>query len=455
MGKHICHPIAGLLTVAFLLTSCGQDRSGEYYALIGSKTWIYETMEQYYLFYEDLPAEDELDFFDKPEEFLESAVSSLDQKSGTIFSHIDSVEVTTASRVQSSSPTFGLEGSLIRNSNGDYVVHILYVYPDSPASEAGLKRNDWVVSVNGYALSTSNYTEYFEEPSSSYRYEVASVVDGQPDTTYIDMPAPRIIEKPSVFTYKTLTVGSKQVFYILYNSFETADEDELKAAFSAAAAASPSDIILDLRYNPGGYVSTAQLLATILAPEGAIGQTWLNMIYNDKTSPQTTTYTFDSSLLQGVSNLSYDHLYIVTTGSTASASEIIINTLRPYLGDRLLQVGASTFGKNVAQSLFTNESYPQLEFWLTTAYVANSEGYYDYYTNGLQPDYESEEDVTEDLGEFGTPADSLIAPVLYHLEYGTFPSTTVAEETQAAVKKRDKVVYNPIAHKTKRSKIDR
>lgn len=58
------NPFYFILSVllAVLFTSCGEDRSGEYYALIGSKTWIYETMQQNYLFYEDLPAEDGLDF---------------------------------------------------------------------------------------------------------------------------------------------------------------------------------------------------------------------------------------------------------------------------------------------------------------------------------------------------------------------------------------------------------
>lgn len=450
----ICLYAIGLLFPSLFLASCGQDRSGEYYALIGAKTWMYEVMQQHYLFYEDLPAEEELNFFNRPEAFLQSVVSSRDQKNGSVFSHIDSVNV---SRVQSDYPTFGLEGALIRNANGDYVVHILYVYPDSPAAEVGLKRNDWVVDVNGRALNTGNYVEYFQRPVSSCRYRVATVKDGLPDTSYIDMPAPRMINQPSVLTSKMISVGSRKAFYILYNSFETADEDLLKVAFNEAMVQSPDDIILDLRYNPGGYVSTAQLLSTVLAPQGAMGQPWMNMIFNDKTEPQTQTYTFDSGLLQGVSNLSYEHLYVITTSNTASAAEIIINTLRPYLGDRLLQVGTSTFGKNVAQSLFTDESYPQLEFWLTTAYVSNSEGFYEYYDNGLQPDYEAEEDLTATLGEFGTEQDSLMVPVLYHLKNGTFPVTGSDPEVQSrnyGRNKRKEVVYNPIAHKPRRSQLD-
>ena len=127
MKKYVyCIGFVWLGIFSLLCCSCGQDRSGEYYALIGAKTWMYDVMQQHYLYYEDLPAEEELNFFDKPETFLQSVVSDKDQKSGSVFSHIDSVNV---SRVMSAYPTFGIEGALIRNANGDYVVHILYVYP--------------------------------------------------------------------------------------------------------------------------------------------------------------------------------------------------------------------------------------------------------------------------------------------------------------------------------------
>ena len=123
MRKYIVYVgfVCIVLPVLFF-SSCGQDRSGEYYALFGAKTWMYDIMLQHYLYYEDLPAEEELNFFDKPETFLQSVVSPQDQKNGSVFSHIDSVNV---SRVMSAYPTFGLEGALIRNANGDYVVHIL------------------------------------------------------------------------------------------------------------------------------------------------------------------------------------------------------------------------------------------------------------------------------------------------------------------------------------------
>lgn len=456
MRKKPIYFILGLMLSTVFMLSCGEDRSGEYYALIGSKTWIYETMQQNYLFYEDLPAEDGLDFFDKPADFLESVVSDRDKKNGVTFSHIDSVKTT---RVVSSNPTYGIEGTLVRGTDGDYYYTILFVQPESPASEAGLKRGDHICTVNGAKLSSSNYAEYIQTPTTIYTYKIARKGESTtPDTLEIPMPQPRIIEEPSVYLTRNFTTSNgKKVFYIMYNSFETSEESDLKSKFAEGLASSPNDIVLDLRYNPGGYVSTAQLLSTILAPSNAMGQNCFNLIFNDKLN-KVENYTFNPALLEGVSNASYEHLYILTTSNTASASELVINCLRPYLGDKLLQVGENTFGKNVAQSLFTNASYSKLEFWLTTAYISNSENYYDYYTDGLKSDYTVSEDVSGYLGELGTEQDALMAAVLHHIENGSFPAVETPE-TQSAISRNfgmnqtPRVIFNSIAHKPKYSKI--
>lgn len=104
---------AACLAALTALTSCGEDRSGEYYALISSKTWMYQTMQDYYLFYQDLPAESELDFFMTPEQFLNAAASEKDKKNGVLYSHIDSVKTTSTTRTLSEVPTYGYEAVML------------------------------------------------------------------------------------------------------------------------------------------------------------------------------------------------------------------------------------------------------------------------------------------------------------------------------------------------------
>ena len=415
--------------ISLTLMACGEDRSGEYYALIASKTWIYETMQQNYLFYEDIPAEESLDFFQTPETFLKNAASSRDQKNGTLFSHIDSVNV---SRALSSNPTFGYEAALIRTGSGDYAIRVLYTQPGSPAEEAGLKRGDWIIAANNKKIGSGDYSKYVSAPTQSYTFTLGNYNGEGFDTLGVtEIPAPRYIEETNLMKTSFITAGNRTAAYILYNSFGADDTETLQNMFVEIAARQPNDIILDLRYNPGGYVSTSQLLSTLLAPQNAMGQTFLNMTYNDKIA-KTESYLFEPSLIPGGTPLAYENLYIITSNNTASASEIVINCLRPYLKERLLQVGTATFGKNVAQSLFTDEQSPQLELWLTTAYLSNAEGFQDYFDNGLQPDYELAENYAGELGELGTAEDMLLAPVFTRMATGSFPAgeDTATEKTR-------------------------
>lgn len=465
MRKRIHFLIYSCLALMGLLSSCGEDRSGEYYALIATKTWIYEVMQENYLFYEDIPAEEKLDFFKKPAEFLASAASSRDQKNGYVFSHVDSV----SSRATSTYPCFGMEAALVSsNYGGGNALRILYIQPDSPAEEAGLKRGDWIIAIDNKKISKSDYSTYITQPTKAYSFTLGKynpypeeVED--PEFNYIEfdtlgtiqMPAPRYVEEKDVLKTGIVSSGNRKAFYLLYNEFDE-NTDLLKEVLSQMSGQQFDDVILDLRYNPGGYVSTSQLLSTALAPATAIGQPFLYMTYNDKIN-KTETLNFDASLLPGGTNLSYQNLYVITSENTASASEIVINCLKPYMEGRLFQVGMPTYGKNVAQQLFTDEGAPGIELWLTTTYLSNAQGYYDYFTNGLLPDFEIEENYESDLGELGSDTDPLMQPILYKMAYGTFPTT--ATETEAATLSRSRqarriqVLVDPIARKPRLSLI--
>ncbi len=432
--------MAGIILACMSAASCGEDRSGEYYALIGTKTWIYGVMQENYLFYEDIPSEEKLDFFERPQEFLESAASDRDGKNGVLFSHVDSVF--TESRATSTYPSFGFEAALVRTPEGANTMRVLYVQPESPANEAGLKRGDWIIAVDGKEISQSDYyNDYIEHPTRAHaftlgKYNPYTEEETENDEDYtervefdtlgvVQMPAPRYVEEQDVLAAKLIDVNSHKTLYILYNEFGE-NTDALESAF-AQASGQFEDIILDLRYNPGGYVSTSQKICTMLAPQSAIGQVFLNMTYNDKIN-KTETLNFDANLLSTGTPLQYNNLYVITSENTASASEIVINCLKPYMNGRIIQVGTPTFGKNVAQQLFTDASSPNIELWLTTTYLSNSEGFYEYFEDGLQPDFEIEEDMGGELGDFGTESDLLMLPVFHHITTGSFPTADMPEE---------------------------
>lgn len=459
MMKKLSYWVASLLILGgTLFTSCFQDRSVEYYALIQPKTWMYEVMQQYYLFYEDLPSEEDLNFFNKPQDFLKTVVSSQDQKNGVIFSHVDSVYTT--SRTQSENPTFGIEGAMVQVPSGAYAIRVLYIQPDSPAEEAGIHRGDWIISVDNKKMKSTDYTTYISSPTQAHTFTLGNFNGEEFDTIpqQIQMPAPRYIEEHNLLTQKTLDIDGKKVAYLLYNEFGSQDDEELDQWFTNVAATSPSDIILDLRYNPGGYLNIAQKLGSMLAPQSAQGEPFVKMTYNDKLN-QEEVLNVDPSLIPGGNALNYTNLYILTTSNTASASEVIINCLKPYLQERLIQVGTATFGKNIGQQLFTDEQAPQLEFWLSTIYLSNSEGFKDYFDNGLTPDFEQSEDISGTLGEFASAEDELIQPVFTHIQTGSFPTQSEGGESEETLLnsrgnqgKNIHILYNSIASKPRSAK---
>ena len=434
----------GVLSTA-LLISCGEDRSGEYYALIGTQTWMYQTMQENYLYYEDLPAEDGLNFFTKPHDFLASLLSDKDQKNGVKFSHLDSIYTETKSRANGY-PSFGMEGVMVRVPNGSEAIRVIYTEKDSPAEEAHIKRGDWIIAANGKKINSNSYLKFISRPKEACKFTLGSFNGEGFDTlNVVEMPSPRIVDSHDVLESHFITSGNRKAFYMLYNEFGQ-DVNQLKTVFSQLAGQNFDDLILDLRYNPGGYVTTSQILASNIAPSECMNQPFLKMISNDKLN-KTEVYTFDASLLANGTPINYQNLYVITSGSTASASEVIINGLRPYMKGRMFQVGTATFGKNVAQTRFYNEQTPQVELWLTTFSLANSEGFGDYYANGLSPDFQISEDMGGSLGAFGTIEDKLMTPVLYHMANGSFPS--VPEETKAIRSDQIQILFNPIVNKPK------
>ena len=419
--KNIISGIMGGLAISALVSSCGEDRSGEYYALITTQTWMYETMQQEYLYYQDIPEKKSLNFFNKPSDFLNSMVSSKDKKSGSTFSHIDSVFVTI--RSTSTTPTFGFEGTMVRAENGSYGIRVLYTQENSPAEEVGLKRGDLIIAANNKKINSSDLF-YITSPKEAYLFTMGKLNERGFDTLQtVQMPSPRIVENKNIYKSDIMEIAGKRVAYIMYNEFGNNDTENLKQLFKDIAGQSVDDIILDLRYNPGGYVNIAQLVSTNLAPQEAMGNVFLKMTHNDKIN-QTDILNFEQSLLANGSPVNYKNLYVITSSNTASASEIVINCLRPYMAGRLIQVGTATFGKNVAQQLYTDEAKaPMLEFWMTNSLLSNAEDFSDYYTNGLNPDYEIAENFKGELGELGTAQDSLMIPIIKHIETGSFPTT--------------------------------
>jgi hypothetical protein len=191
--------------------------------------------------------------------------------------------------------------------------------------------------------------------------------------------------------YKNVyTSGSKKIGYLVYNHFSSGPTDnsneydnDLRSAFQYFASQQVNEFILDLRYNNGGLLSCAELLCTMLAPSSALGQELGYLEFNNRFNPQIVPFTLNSGLIGNGANLNLNTLYVLTSSQTASASEMVINCLDPYMD--VVIIGGTTVGKNVGSRNFSS---PELMITMNpiVCKIYNSEGKSDY-ESGFQPAY--------------------------------------------------------------------
>jgi carboxyl-terminal processing protease len=234
---------------------------------------------------------------------------------------------------------FGL--SVFFRVEGDLRVRM--VEPNSPAGRAGIRRGWRITKINGTGnLTTANSSTIIENvynaTSTSFEF---TKPDGTTQTT--TLTAAIYTEKP-VYMDTVYTVDNKKIGYLVFNSFLGNQQNisaEFDRVFSKFANAQITDLVVDLRYNGGGYVSLAEKLANYLVPSGSNGGIMMKQVYNAQNSQHNeTTY------MQKTGSLELSKVYFIVTRSTASASELLINTLKPYMDVRVLGP-TNTHGKPV------------------------------------------------------------------------------------------------------------
>lgn len=354
--------------------SCGVDRWPEYAHQTALDTWMYDIMQQHYLWYQAMPSYDDLNLFQEPAEFLADVRSSQDS-----YSFVDSV-------MDVPLPTYGFDYSLVRSTDNDtaYNALITYVIPGSPAAEAGLERGNWIMKVDtsyisrryetallqGTEARTLTLGEWKEVPVEPEEGE--ETTEGETEykvvlsNTVLQLPAAKSVEDDPVHTYKVMTLSNGiQVGYLMYNSFTAGTSaepekynDELRQVSREFLAANVQATILDFRYNEGGTMDCAQLLGSILVPASRLNTTMYYLEYNDKNPDKNTSVDFDASILGSGVNLNQHTLIVITSSTTAGAAEMLTSCLYQENGyPAMVLIGNSSKGQNVATEQFVNEEF--------------------------------------------------------------------------------------------------
>ncbi|MFN8344876.1 MAG: S41 family peptidase [Spirosomataceae bacterium] len=414
--------IAGLAVFSVMAVSCKQNDpdpqsatttpSTTVTADIRDSLWAY--MQDVYLWYDKLPATFTPRNYSDPESEMDAlrAYQPLDQ-----WSFVEKAADFNSYFSDGETKDFGFW--IKYDANND--LRVRYVYAESPAGKAGIERGWKLTSLNGQAIATVSddalINAFYSATSTTFGFQ-------KPDGTSVTVPlTTATYTLNTVLFNKTYDAGGKKVGYLVFNSFTgTPSQNELKAVLSNFEAAGVNELIVDLRYNGGGDVDTQVMLANALAPTSVTrSSVMFSYLHNDKLAQWNQTVKFTKT---GSLNLS--RIFFITSAASASASELLINNLKPYLDVKL--IGKATHGKPVGMYGFEVMDYVIAPIAFKTVNAKNVGDYY----SGLAVDATIADGLDKNWGD---PLENCLASALGYIQTGSFTITTngrlSAEQEQA------------------------
>lgn len=415
--------------------------------------WIHEEMSIYYYWNTKIPRNPNMSL--KPDKFFDSILYKFgpSQPDGDRFSWIqdDYKELQgSLSGVASDEIGFDYIRVAINEAKTQYFVLVTYTKHGTSAWEQGIARGQFITAVNGNDITSSNYRTLLGGTGSktlsraqwAYNKEKNNYSLEKMDDVKISMHK-NFAENP-LYIDSVFTVDDKKIGYIVYNFFATDKGDkshsydkDLMNRLKSIKDRGATEMVLDLRYNSGGSVSSAIALSSALVKDRNIKNILVTSEYNsivhnalkgEYGADYNKEYFIDKiSTSTGdiaIPSLSNDRIFILTGQITASASEFIINGLKPYMD--VVLIGETTYGKNVGSITIYEEDDPKNKWGMQPIIVKykNSLGNSDF-TDGFSPDYPVDEFEELHLVPFGDTEDPLLAKAISVIT-GKEPTTTKA-----------------------------
>jgi C-terminal processing protease CtpA/Prc len=387
---------------------------------VGQNLYVRDVLHELYYWYQFLPEPNPASFA-SPEAYLEAVrYRPLDET----FSYIASRAATDAFYSDSQFIGFGLSSQSFLTADGMAIVmRVAQVFPDSPASEAGLARGDIIVSVGGRSPTdwwlAGQLGDAFGPTEIGYQ---TSLVYQRGDAAPVEsLMVKKLVTIPTVSSTQILDVDGRKVGYVLFRNFVRPSVEALDTAFAQLRDAGVQELVLDLRYNGGGLVSVAQHLASLIGGVRTNGQVLAEYVHNDKNSFRNQTLRFQEK----ANALTLDRLIVITTRGSASASELVINGLRPFMP--VVLVGDTTYGKPVGQY--------GIDFCDKTAFpvafsMRNANGEGDFF-GGIPVTCAAPDDLGHQLGEV---AEGSLAEALQFVRTGACSATATASARSQRVR---------------------
>lgn len=397
--------------------------------------WILDSMKYWYYWSANIPANVNLNL--DPESFFESILKRPDDR----FSWIQNNEELRNS-LSGVIKTSGIAVAYYQFSNSPTAyASVRYVHKGSPADVAGLKRGDLLIRVNDEPFNVANgvvTNAGILSGNDPFSVTKGVLTNG---TIYIGdkvslTPVENFQESAIHLDTIITTISGKKVGYIFYNRFLQNQAQQLVNVFVKFKSAGITELIIDERYNSGGSVSVAGLLSAMIHKNFNINSPFIMYKFNNNLGQFMYSYgqVFGAANAGVVSslNLGLDRVFVLATGSSASASELLINNLRPFMGtDNVIHIGKTTRGKDDASITISNShtKFKGEKDWGIQPIVlkyTNKDGVGEF-VNGLNPHYDVGETIP--FAPMGSLQDPLIAKAFSIID----PSMSAALNLQMSV----------------------
>jgi C-terminal processing protease CtpA/Prc len=361
------------------------------------------------------------------------------------FSWIDKSYANLQNQLNGVNTILGIKNNIIftDNSNTNLAFVIGYVLKGSPAEKAGLKRGDIILKVDDQTITNANYSSILSNQTLKLglgEFANGAIVSNGKSVTVTKVQ----LQTNPILADTIIAWSSKKVGYLAYSQFigyvkdtmtgkEYNFDDSVRALFGRFKAAGVNELVLDFRYNGGGYVTSSDLITNLTVKDAAarVGKLMNKKVYNaaytaylEKNEGASAFETLFKSEPNNLGTL--NRVFVLTAGNTASASELVINNLKPFM--EVILIGENTYGKNVGSRSYTDNRW---KFGLQPIIflINNSNGESNYGTkSGFTPTYILKDNVLP-YRALGNPSETYLNKALSIMGYvGYQPNST--ERTQ-------------------------
>lgn len=399
---------AGLVLSLFASGGCAAADDGtEDCSVVAQNRYVHALMRDIYLWSDRVPALDPASY-PSPQAVLEAmAFRELDRWSGI-------QSALRRERLMEDGSYLGLGVQFVMDAEDR--LRVAFVHADSPAGQAGLSRGTTVLAINGTSIEQIVAEDSWgsidgpEELGVEVSYSVEDEPSGQRELRLVK----DWVRIQTVADSRVIEHGERNIGYLLFTGFLGTSPGELRPAFRELKQAGVNELVLDLRYNGGGLLSTAAVLASLIAGPEHADELFVTLSYNEEHERRNRGI----ALVEEDNALGATRVLALTGPGTASASELVLNGLAPYTQVEL--VGATTHGKPVGSNTWTHCGNAISPITFRTLNAENNGDYFD----GLPVACEASDDLDHPLGD---PGEARLAAALTLLTSGRCDETLALE----------------------------